>query len=174
MAPPPFRRECYPSHTCWTPQTISILLSLLSASSFCRFWRRRGRGTLKLHMRYNTSESTILSCRNLSTASAVGRWEKRNHPVKDLAQSWGSQGISRKECVAEECGHWCCYTAGPGPGGTAHRSSASFGTASSLSFKWTTVHSCRYITLTHSLPWECVYRGYQGASIALVLLLKQY
>jgi len=35
-------------------------------------------------MRYNTLESTIVSCKNLSTASAGGRWEKKNCPVKDL------------------------------------------------------------------------------------------
>lgn len=60
------------------------LLSLFSASGFCRFWRRRQRGTVILHVRYNILKNTVLSCRNLSTAIAVGRWEKRNCSVKNL------------------------------------------------------------------------------------------
>lgn len=124
-------------------------------------------------MRYNTMKSTMLSCGNLSTASAVGRWEKSICLWKMRIRSWESQGVSRKESAAEQYGHWCCPKAGPGSADKAHHSSVSFSSASPLLFKWRIVHSCAYATLIHSLPCECVYRGYQEASIALALLLKQ-
>lgn len=117
--------------------------------------KMRERHTKTLHD-FTPWKSTILPCRSFFTLLEWSGGNRRAILWKIWIQSWGSNSVSRKECAEEQCGHGCWYMANP---------SASFSTASSLPFKWATVHSCVYITLIHSFPSECVYRGYQGASM---------
>lgn len=99
-------------------------------------------------MQCNTLESTIPFPPFLQWTCG-----KRGIALCEIWIQWqGSQGVIRKECVAQQCGHWGCCAAGPEGTSTAHSSSASFGPATCLLFKWTTAHSCGHITLTHFSP----------------------
>lgn len=130
----------------WAPQTTSIVQLLFTASSFCRFWEDEGEACQKFT--WGVTPWKALSPFHHFFNGHVGKEEL---PCSQK----GRQDIIRKERLAQQCGHRGCCAAGPGCTSTAHNSSVSFGTATSLSFKWTTVHSCGYISLIPFSP-ECV------------------
>lgn len=119
---------------------------IYSTTSVQCFWlllvlRRKGRGTSQLHMRCNTLESIIRFPPFL-------QWTCGKDELPCLRSGSSGKGGHCQE-RASSTTIWAVglLCSSPGCASTAQSSCASFGTATSLSFKWTTVHSCGCITL---------------------------
>lgn len=126
---------------CWTPQTTYILQLPFSASSFCWFWEEKGEA--HQNFTWGVTPWKALSAFHHFFNGHVG---KEQLPCLRSGSSGKGGHCQERESstIVWALGLLC---SSPGCTSTAQSSSASFGTATSLSLKWTTVHSCGYITL---------------------------